>query len=329
MSFRSMLDSKFTYSDGKGYALVFLTAIAMVVFSGHARASSCCAASGGQTICVLPDEQNYQVGVATSVEEMLGHTDGVGRFHRQDDTVVVRRYAWIIGAAYRVTEDVQLSVSLPTLFNKQRFSKDEHTATGLGDTTFEGRYSLWQDLAFLRYRPSVSFYSGARLPTGTSVYDAQDRFSTDVTGDGFVSPYLGVSVAKLYQPWRFSVDASVIVPLGLHVTSMHQKPLITPYDYREGLRFQFAQGASYLINSKWSASLTTLFTLRFLTKVDAQAVLHSGGRRLSLDGAIHYFHSAALQVNVGLSSSLPMTNLDRNQAQLAALRLSVAYGVGV
>src|ERR1035437_249590 len=185
------------------FFLVMLLTISLR-FAVQAVASSCCAGSGGQSICVLPSEQRYQLGVSTLYRSIEGHFDPYGAYTANDQTTSQRAIITTVGGAYRLNDDWQIGVSIPVIHNDFNFAGSPHTATTLGDPAIEGRYLLWEDLNFLTFRPQLTFYGGVRLPLGESVYTSNDLYDTNVTGDGTATLHAGINASKLYRPVKLS-----------------------------------------------------------------------------------------------------------------------------
>lgn len=232
---------------------IFFAVFFLAFFPEFSWAASCCAGSGGQTITVLPAEESYQFGASFSFRSIEGHFDPYGFYGSLSKTDYSETYTTIFGGAYRLGEAWQVAASLPVVNRRETYSETSNSTTGLGDIVLEGRFTLWDDLFFL-IRPSLDFYAGMRLPTGTSVYTSNDPTGIDAVGDGVWTPYIGASVSKMVRPFRFGIDGSYSRSFSKTV-SQNKGTDILPYSTKPGNKIKTSETISWLANLNWSVSL--------------------------------------------------------------------------
>lgn len=290
------------------------------------QASPCCAGSGGQSICVLPSEQRYQLGLATSYRDVQGHFDPYGEYSSNPKGVSSRSVMTVVGAAYRVREDLQAGLSVPVVSSYQRLPGRSLSASGLGDPALEGRYALLEDLSFLQYQPQLSFYGGLRFPFGTSVYDSTDPYGADVFGDGAFTAHAGLNVSKIYYPIKPALDAAYFHPFSRTVDTMRGAAVATPYSFRNGDRFQLVESATLLFGDHFSATagLKQLWILQ--SQKDGSTVDGSAGRLFSSLASLNYFHDAAWSFGLSHENAFPFYRYEVNQADARVFSVSVVYG---
>ncbi|MEK6704176.1 MAG: hypothetical protein AABZ06_00135 [Bdellovibrionota bacterium] len=275
---------------------------------------------------MLPSEQRYQLGVSSSYKETLGHFDPYGDYASNPAGTIFRTFLTVFGAAYRVSEDWQAGVSLPVVTNQQHFTGKDLSATGVGDPSVEARYTLWEDLSFLKYRPKLSFYGGLRLPFGKSAYDSPDIYGTNVVGDGTFTAHLGVNASKIYDPLKISLDSSFFYPFEKSISKMRGVELSSPFLLRGGNRFQLIENATYLAGSHWSGSIGLKQQWILQSSLNGGVVDGSAARLFSTIAGINYFYNASWMFGVNYETPFPFYRYLANQPYSQMLAFSIIYG---
>lgn len=304
---------------------VLLTATALQT-GPRAWASSCCAGSGGQSICVLPEEQRYQIGVSTLYRSVEGQFDRYGEYTSNNNDTSKKSVTTTVGGAYRFNDEWQLGFSLPVVHNEYKFSNQRHSATELGDPTLEARYLLWDDLNFLKFRPQLVFYGGARFPLGNSVYSSRDLYDTNVTGDGTYTLHAGVDASKIYRPVKLTLDGAFFFPFSKHVTQMRGTDLSSPYSLKPGNRIQTIESVTYLHNEKWSATLGIKQLWEFETSVNGNSVSGSATRLFTSLASINFFYEGVWSIGTTYETAYPFYSYIANQPFAQSVSLAVTYG---
>ncbi|MBI2605000.1 MAG: hypothetical protein HYW49_02850 [Deltaproteobacteria bacterium] len=291
-----------------------------------AQASPCCAGSGGQSICVLPSEQRYQLGLATSYREVQGHFDPYGEYSANPKGVSSRSVTTVVGAAYRVREDLQAGLSVPTVSSYQSLPGKSLSATGLGDPALEGRYTLLEDLSFLKYQPQLSFYGGLRFPLGKSVYDSTDPYGANVFGDGAYTAHAGLNASKIYYPLKPALDAAYFHPFPRTVDRMRGAAVATPYSFQNGDRLQLLESATLLLGDHFSGTAGLKQLWIFQSRRNGNAVDGSAGRLFSTLASLNYFHDASWSFGLSHETAFPFYQYEASQADARVFSMSVVYG---
>lgn len=289
-----------------------------------ALAASCHGGGGGESVCVLTLEQNIQLGITTSLRDIKGEFDPYGHYTPNPIGNTTTTWTTVIGSAIRLNEDWQLGVSLPVMQTKQVINNEPISHTGIGDPSVEGRYTLWEDLAFLVYKPELSFYVGARLPLGKSIYESTHVSGADITGSGFVTAHVGATAAKLYRPVRIAVDGALFYPFAKEVQKIRNTPISTPYQLKSGNRFQLSESVTYLPTTQWSGTLGFRQLWSLESSIDGSSVSGSAGRSFWGMIALGYFQD---DWSYGLSyeTSFPFERYFANQSRSDAFTLNAAF----
>ncbi|MCM2279874.1 MAG: hypothetical protein NDJ89_17505 [Oligoflexia bacterium] len=293
----------------------------------RAHATACCAGGGGQSICVLPTEQDFQFGLSTAFKLSAGEFDAYGNYTPIRDGNSWRSTTTTFGAAYRLSDYWQLGLSVPIVRNDQVISGTKKAATGLGDPVLEGRYALWDDLGFLPYRPGLTLYAGMKLPLGTSLYRSADPFETDVTSDGLIVMHAGASASKLYRPIKLQLDGGVFYPFARNVEAVRGAAVPEPYRVKPGNRIQTSESISYLLNTEWSAfvGLRQLWQLHSRTSADG-TLDGSAARLFTGQAGMSYSQGASWTLLASYETASPFARYLVNQAKVQSVTLMASFG---
>ncbi len=290
------------------------------------HASSCCAESGGQSLCVLPSSQNSQFGLSTAYRSNKGRFDPYGEYTPTKDVNSSQTITTLFGAAYRVSEDSQVGLSLPLVSNFRRLSGKNYRATSFGDPTLEWRYNLWEDLSFLTYRPQLTLYGGVRIPLGKSFYNSSDPYLVDVVGDGTTTLHAGLNTSKIFQPIKFTLDGALFYPISKNVTKVQGVPISSPYFFKSGNRIQLIESAGYLINEHWSGTLSLKQLWNFNNKMNGEIIAGSAGRLFSTQTTLNYFYDTALGFGITYETAFPFYRYLANQPNIESVSIAAIYG---
>ena len=287
-------------------------------------AQSCHGGGGGQVLAVLASGQHVQLATTTSYRLSNGRFDPYGRYIEYSSSAAYRSFVTLWGAAYRLSENWQLGVSLPIIYNDYSIATVERSATSLSDPIGEIRYDIWDDLAFLKYRPSLSLYSGLRLPLGKSLYDSSDPLDADVTSDGMITSHIGATLSKLYHPLKLSWDGSFFYPFSKTIAKNSGKP-IASYVLKNGNKIQMSESVSYLLNEHITGTLSLKQMWQLQSKIDGQTVLGSAGRLFSTLIGLGYTLNTSWGFSLSHENSFPFYRYLVNQPQTETFLVAGTY----
>ena len=308
------------------FATLLLCSLLCLCVQTQAFAASCCARGGGQSVCVLPDEQRYQFGMTSSYKPVQGRFDPYGYYAANPDGDSLTTATMAFGFAYRLGEGWQVGVSLPVVHTSETLSGTSRTSTALADPTVEARYTLWEDLAFLTYRPQLSLYGGVRIPTGPSIYSSSDQTGIDAVSEGLMVGYFGLNTSKFYRPFKLSFDGGFFYPFKKTVTEMHGAPVSTSYSLKSGNRIQLVEAASYLFNERWSTGAGLKQFWQSATAIDGNIADGSAGRLFSSVVSVNYFYNPAWSFAANYETVFPFYHYLANQPNYQAISLAANYG---
>lgn len=304
--------------------LIFI--LAFMGGSDFSLASTCCAGGGGQSICVLPAEQRYQLGLSNTYRTVEGEYDPYGYYSSNSNGNTFDQIVTVFGGAYRFNDEWQLGVSIPFTTNQQKISGSSKQASAMGDPALEVRFLFWEDLAFLTYRPQLDFYFGVRLPLGTSVYTTSDPYALDAVGDGTTTVHIGTNVSKLYRPFKLTFDGAYFYPLSRNVDEIRGQSVSESYQLKLGNRFQFSESLAYLFNESWSSAvgLRQLWVLQ--SSINGSEADSSAQRLYTSLASVNYAHDISWNVALSLETVYPFGQFAANQSNSQSFSLALTYG---
>jgi len=266
------------------------------LYPGNARAASCCG-GGSAASLIVPKYARAVADLSFDAELYDGYWDQNGN-HRSDPTGSdLKQYRVNAGLGYRLARDWQASVSLPYIFNDNRYSGVSSQSNGLGDTTASLMYDLLDDNSAWKVRnakdliPSVSLGVSLLLPTGISPYDDQ-KSSFDITGRGFYRLDGTLLVEKTLRPWNASLSLAYGTYFDRSVNREYGK-YVAPYTKGLGDRFSvsFSTGYTYVLGTGGD-SITATATYAYLNEGDAsyngKTDTGSGFDKHSVGGGLSY-----------------------------------------
>ncbi len=250
--------------------VVIIFAAALWLIPQATQASSCCG-GGSSSGMVLSKLAKAQARISADWENYDGYMDQSG-IHRDDPPGSdLNQYRLTTDVGYRFGANWQGSVSIPYVWNSNRYSGIQSETNGIGDTSFAFKYETsnriscltalekWQDLM-----PMIYLGGGLTMPTGISPYDEVDS-SFDITGRGFYRLEANIFIEKTIFPWSTSLDVSY----GYHPerkVNREYGTFVEPYKKQLGDRVNAAFSLGYIYDLPWhglaltsSASFTSLW----------------------------------------------------------------------
>ena len=213
---------------------------ATVIFSQTAYAASCCG-GGSASSLVLPKFSKAMVDVSFDVERYDGFWNGQGKYTEGPPDSKLSQSRLNMGYAHRLASRWQASVTLPYVWNDNRYSGIDSQTDGIGDATvnlwyeaFDAIKCVWKVKSVADLAPATYLGTSLTLPSGVSPYDdVQNSF--DITGRGFYRLDANLLLDKTIYPWNATVALSYGKYLERPVNREYGK-YVEPYDKRLGDR---------------------------------------------------------------------------------------------
>ena len=260
-----------------GAAIVMIAAL--IVFQPPLWAASCCGGGSGTSL-ILPKFSKAMWDLSFDYEVYDGFWDIRGNWVADPPGSDLNQYRLNLGYAHRLAPRWQASVSLPYVWNRNRYANLQRDTSDIGDASvavwyeaFDKIMCVWDVNSWEDLMPAVYWGAGLTLPTGTSPHDdVQDNF--DITGRGAYRFDLSLLLDKTVYPWNATFSANYGRYLERSVNREYGT-FVEPYDKHLGDRFNTSLSFGYTYFTDAMESLTTTLAYAYL-KED----------RARIDGAI-------------------------------------------
>ncbi len=239
-----------------------------------------------------------------------------------------------MNSAYRLNRHIQFAVSLPFIFNNSNIPGLKHNGSGIGDLTIGGRYEFFHEfqprkegkkLKLDKTLPYLAITFGLNLPTGKSEENAEN--DVDITGKGFYSTTLGISVTKTIIRSKLQIlgDFSWQHSFEKKYSSYFGEPIT--YDYRKqaGEKFNYSLTANYIINSFHSVSLTASGFFQNNYKLNGSEIDNSNERSSALVLAYTYYPWVPFRITTSVKTGVPGDDMGMNAPGSTTFNINFTY----
>jgi hypothetical protein len=299
-----------------------------------ANAGSCCG-GGSSTSLIVPKYASAIADLSLDLEKYNGfwNQDGI---HTDDPPGSdLRQYRVNLGYSKRLASDWQAGISLPYVWNENKYSGLSSNSNGLGDTSVSLWYEAVEDKSAWKVRelsdmvPAVTVGVSALLPTGISPYDDVSS-SFDVTGRGFYRLDGNLLIDKTIQPW----NVSLALAYGSHFERSVNREYgryVEPYRKRLGDRYSTALATGYrAVFGNGGDTITTTLSWAWL-KEDKGTINEStdsttGMEKQSLGVALNYANlDSDWSVRVGWNHAIAANGWGKNFPTTDIISMGVRY----
>ena len=248
-----------------------LIPVAFVGLSTTAHAASCCG-GGSASSLVLPKFAEGMIDVSMDYEHYTGQWDNDGNW--KSEPYNLNQYRINMGYAHRLASNWQASVTLPYVFNRNKYPNLERNTNGFGDGTvsvwyeaFEKITCVWDVNKWEDLMPAVYMGGTLTVPTGTSPFDdVADNF--DITGRGAYRLDASVLIDKTIYPWNMTFGATYGKYLERPVNQEYGT-YVTPYHKQYGDRFNTNLSFGYTYFTDEMESITGTLAYAILKEDEA------------------------------------------------------------
>jgi hypothetical protein len=255
-----------------------------------ANAASCCG-GGSASSLILPKFSRAMIDISADYEHYDGFWDHDGNYTADPSGSDLNQYRLNLGYAHRLAPRWQASVTLPYVWNRNKYSQLQRNTEGLGDASvslwyeaFDKIACVWDVKTWRDLMPAIYWGGTLTLPTGVSPYDeVGDNF--DITGRGFYRLDASLLIDKTVYPWNASVSASYGRYLQRPVNREYGN-YVEPYDKRLGDRFNATASFGYTYFMDTMESLTGTLAYAYMKEaralIDGEIDTTSGLRKESI-----------------------------------------------
>lgn len=109
-----------------------------------------------------------------------------------------------------------------------RRDRGDSSSSGLGDTSFHVGYETLPEWNYSAWRPRAVSYLGLTVPTGRSIYEAEDLLLLDSRGKGFWSARVGTAFTKNFGRWSIVSNFELVRTFARAIDTLAFKGQIEP-----------------------------------------------------------------------------------------------------
>ncbi len=298
--------------------------------TGIYACNSCGGGTGDLAVLSLDGLALFNIGYSRDM--YTGVWDKDGKWLKSDYSQSQNRI--LTNAAYRLNRHIQFAVSLPFVFNTSSIPGMKKNGAGIGDLTIGGRFEIFHEfqpkkvgkkLKLDKTLPYTAITFGLTLPTGKSDETAEN--DVDITGKGFYTTSLGISLTKSIVKSKFQVMADFAWQHSFE--KKYSKYFGEPinYDYRkqQGDKFNYSLTFNYIFNNWHSVTLgATSFAQNEYTINDKNGI-NSNERSSNLVLSYTYYPSVPLRITTTFKTGLPGDNLGINAQGSTGFNVSLTY----
>ena len=193
--------------------IILISLFSLILIHGNANAcNSCGGGTGDLSVLSLDVLALFNLGFTN--DRYTGVWDKNGNWlenkHSQS------QYKFAFNSAYRLNRFLQFALSVPYVINSSSIPGLKQNGSGIGDITLGGRFEIFHEfqpykknkkLALDKTLPYLAVTFGLTLPSGRSEENAEN--DVDITGKGFYSTTLGISLTKSIIRSKFQLLADV------------------------------------------------------------------------------------------------------------------------
>ena len=309
--------------------LIILTGIILFESTAY-TCNSCGGGTGDLAVLSLDGLALFNIGL--SRDQFNGVWDKNGTW--LSNNYSQSQFKVAMNSAYRLNRHIQFAISLPFVFNNSNIPGLKQNGSGIGDMAIGGRFEIFHEfqpkkegkkLKLDKTLPYLAITFGLTLPTGRSEENAEN--DVDITGKGFYSTTLGISVTKTIIRSKLQIlgDFSWQHSFEKKYSSYFGEPIT--YDYRKqaGEKFNYSLTANYIFNSFHSISLTASGFLQNNYKLNNSEIDNSNERSSALVLAYTYYPWVPFRITTSVKTGLPGDDMGMNAQGSTRFNINFTY----
>lgn len=309
--------------------ILIILLVLSVKYSANA-CNSCGGGTGDLAVLSLDGIALFNIGVSRDIYTGVWDNKGSWITNKYSQS----QYKIIFNTAYRLNRHIQFAVSVPFVYNTSNIPGLKSSGAGIGDLVIGGRYEIFHEfqpkkkgkkLILDRSLPYLAITFGLNLPTGKSEETAEN--DVDITGKGFYSTTLGISLTKSIVKsklqlladfsWQHSFEKKYDKYFGV--------PLNSEFLKQPGEKFNYALTANYIFNSWHAVSITASGFVQNNYKINSSEIANSNERSTNLILAYTYYPSVPFRITTSVKMGLPGDNIGMNAQGSTAFNISFTY----
>ncbi len=306
--------------------LIFVLSLQNSVYT----CNSCGGGTGDLAVLALDGIALFNIGVSRDNYTGLWDKNGSWIQNKYSQS----QYKIILNTAYRLNRHIQFAVSVPFVYNTSNIPGLKSSGSGIGDLVIGGRYEIFHEfqpkkdgkkLKLDKSLPYLAITFGLNLPTGKS--EETEENDVDITGKGFYSTTLGISITKSIIKSKLQIlgDLSWQHSFEKKYSEYYGTPINYEFIKQPGEKFNYALTANYIFNSWHAVSLTASGFLQNNYKINGAEGLNSNERSTNLILAYTYYPSIPFRITTSVKLGLPGNDFGVNAQGSTAFNISFTY----
>ncbi len=282
----------------------------LFLFTSLLEAATCCLGGGPKSFISLQRLEKYQVGLTTGYRGVFAHYNVYGEL---EETSKNQSVSAALGAGVRILDPLQISATLPVVYQENQAGRTLSTRTNVGDIFVGSQYTILESLFQSDPYPTVSILAGLKVPTGA--LESSTNGNVRGTGNGLWEPSVGFLLQKNYSFLAGSFR-------GAFTKRIPKSGVLD----REGDLFELNESLAVNITQQFSllAGLSQAWTRAGFQGGKEVAETHT--RTISGLLSSTYFFTRFASATLSLESVLPVESWGMNSQAYRSISLTTRYG---
>ena len=310
---------------------ILLILLSLMMLNNPVKACNSCGGGTGD-LAVLSLDGLALFNIGFSRDQLTGVWNKNGNW--LENKYSQSQYKVILNSAYRLNRHVQFAFSLPFVYNTSNIPGLKQKGSGIGDLTLGGRIEIFHEfqpykngkkLSLNKTLPYLAITFGINLPTGSSEETAGN--DVDITGKGFYSTTLGISITKsiIRSKLQILADLSWQHSFEKRYNEYFGTPINYEYRKQAGEKLNYAVTLNYIINSRHAVSLSAGGFSQGSYKLNGASVGNTNERSTSFTAAYTFYPSIPFRITSSIKTGLPGKDMGKNAPGSTAYNINFTY----
>lgn len=312
-------------------AKYFLIIISFFYFTQNALPCNICG-GGTNDMIVLALDGRALINLGFHYDHYLGTWDQKGVWREWNYTETQKRVT--LSAAYRLNRSIQFAISCPFVFNNTDMPGVKSNGYGLGDITIVGRYEFFHEYQLKKSKgkteidnvlPYLAVTLGLTLPTGKSEETAEN--SVDITGKGYYTTSLGLSVTKslIKNRLQLSSDISWQHSFSKTYNSYYGEPLTSSFTKKPGDKVNYSLSMNYIFSSEHAFVISASGFSQSNYSMNDAVYSNSNERNITFAAAYTYYPTLLFRITPSVKWNFPADDFGKNASGSTTFGVNLTY----
>jgi hypothetical protein len=291
-----------------------------------------CCGGGVYDVAVLSLNKRALFNLGYKFDNFMGVWDSEKEWRENNNTVYQMTPSF--SSAYRFNKHLQAGVLIPFNINKIENPGVPSNGSGISDIVINGRYEFFHEYGKYKEKgklkkdestPYLAATLGFTFPTGKSDESAESE--VDITGKGYFTSNLGISVVKTVLKDKLQLGADLGWQHSFEKTyeKYYGQELGQSYTRQQGDRLNYAITVNYLLNYWHSASFSFGgFTMNNY-KLNGSEQDNTNENAINFVLSYTYYPSEVIRISPLFKWNIFSSNMGKNATGSYLLGINVVY----